>query len=398
MHLLHLISSVSSAGGGPAEAVRLLSAVHTRDGHSVEVASLDPPDSPQVQDYPLTLHALGPGRTQYRYSPHAFPWLRQHRQRFDAVVVNGLWQYHSFAAWRALHHTSTPYFVYPHGMLDPWFARQFPLKHAKKWLYWPWGDYRVLRDAAAVFFTCEEERLLARQSFWLYHANERVTGLGTSEPPGDPHAASASFLASYPALPGKRLALFMGRLHPKKGCDLLLDAFAATLARDDAWHLVMAGPDQEGWGGQLHAQAAALGIAERVTWTGMLSGEMKRGAFGVAEVFILPSHQENFGIAVAEALACGLPVLITRPVNIWREIDRARAGFVGEDTAAGTRDLLDRWQRVPLEEHAAYRARARACFAQHFQIDASAGRLLDAIRSIAAARPASPGRRDQRSS
>ena len=387
MQLLHLISSVSSAGGGPAEAVRLLSQVHTREGHAVEIASLDPPHSPQTRGYPFPLHALGPGHTGYGYTPRLLPWLRQHRQRFDGVIVNGLWQYHSFSAWRAFDGTSTPYFVYPHGMLDPWFARQFPLKHAKKWLYWPWADYRVLRDAAAVLFTCEEEQRLARQSFWLYQANERITGLGTSQPPLNVDAAAESFLTACPLLRGKRLALFLGRLHPKKGCDLLIDAFAATLAPDPDWHLVMAGPDtgpdQAGWSAQLRAQAAARGIANRVTWPGMLSGQMKWGALGAAEVFVLPSHQENFGIAVVEALACARPVLIARPVNIWREIDAAQAGFVAEDTAAGTRELLHRWLQVPLEEHAGYRARARACFEQHFHIDASAARLLDVIRAHA---------------
>ena len=76
---------------------------------------------------------------------------------FDAVIINGLWQYHSFGAWRALRGTATPYYVFPHGMLDPWFKRSFPLKHLKKWLYWPWAEYRVLRDARAVIFTCEAE-------------------------------------------------------------------------------------------------------------------------------------------------------------------------------------------------------------------------------------------------
>jgi glycosyltransferase involved in cell wall biosynthesis len=383
MNLLHLISSVSSAGGGPAEAVRLLAKAHTRNGHTVEVASLDAPASPPVHDYPYPLHALGPGLTSYRYAPPLVEWLRAHHQRFDSVIVNGLWQYHSFAAWQALNRTSTPYFVYPHGMLDPWFARQFPLKHLKKWLYWPWADYRVLRDAAAVFFTCEEEKLLAPQSFWLYRARSLVTGLGTAGAPVDPASAAEVFLAAYPALRGRRLALHMGRLHPKKGCDLLLDAFAATLARDPAWHLVMAGPDVEGWRVALEVRAATLDIADRVTWAGMLTGDLKWGAFGAAEVFVLPSHQENFGIAVAEALACGRPVLIARPVNIWREIVDENAGFVAEDTAAGTRKLLERWQQVPLEQHAAFHARARACFEKHFNIEASAARVIEAMRSSA---------------
>ena len=90
------------------------------------------------------------------------------RPEYDAVIVHGIWQYNSFGVWRALAGTATPYFVFPHGMLDPWFKRTYPLKHMKKLLYWPWGEYRVLRDAAAVLFTSEEERQLARESFSLY--------------------------------------------------------------------------------------------------------------------------------------------------------------------------------------------------------------------------------------
>ena len=99
-----------------------------------------------------------------------------------------------------------PYFVYTHGMLDPWFKRTYPLKHLKKCFYWPWGEYRVLRDAKAVLFTCEEEKLLARQSFGLYQAHEVVVSYGTNGPTGDAEAQRAAFLAQYPALAGKASA------------------------------------------------------------------------------------------------------------------------------------------------------------------------------------------------
>jgi hypothetical protein len=101
----------------------------------------------------------------------------------DAVIIHGIWQYHAFAAWRALHGKGSPYFVYPHGMLDPWFKRTYPLKHIRKSAYWPWSYCRVLREAKAVVFTTEQERRLARQSFWLYRAQEHVVGYGTSAPP-----------------------------------------------------------------------------------------------------------------------------------------------------------------------------------------------------------------------
>jgi glycosyltransferase involved in cell wall biosynthesis len=379
MKLLHVISSIRAAGGGPAEAVRSLSAVHQRNGHSVEVVSLDDPTDAEIRNFPLRLHALGPTRNTYSFAPAFVPWMRQNHARYDAVIINGLWQYHSFGAWRALRGTATPYYVFPHGMLDPWFKRSFPLKHLKKWLYWPWADYRVLRDARAVLFTCEEEKLLAPKSFALYRAHSVVTGLGTTSPP--PNADAGAFLDRHPELEGKRILLFMGRLHPKKGCDLLLEAYAVTMANDPAWRLVFAGPDSFHSQKTLVARAQTLGIADRIVWTGMLRDSMKWSAFAAAEVFALPSHQENFGIAVAESLACGVPVLISREVNIWREIEASQAGLIAPDTLEGTTSLLTRWQQFPESERRAMHRNARQCFQQHFDIEHSAARLLAVLEA-----------------
>ncbi len=144
---LHVVSSLNPEGGGPAEGVRQLCDKAQALGQQCEVATLDAPGASWLADFPCAVHALGPGHGKYRYAPRLLGWLRENRERYDAVIVNGLWQYHGFAVWRALRGTSTPYVVYTHGMLDPWFKRTFPLKHLKKWLYWPWAEYRVLRDA-----------------------------------------------------------------------------------------------------------------------------------------------------------------------------------------------------------------------------------------------------------
>jgi glycosyltransferase involved in cell wall biosynthesis len=189
-------------------------------------------------------------------------------------------------------------------MLDPWFKRTYPFKHLKKWAYWPWANYRVLRDAKAVLFTTEQERQLARQSFWLYQADEVVVGYGTSAPPGAAEKQRELFLSSFPHLRGQLILLFLSRIHPKKGVDLLIEAFAASAPRDWGLQLVIAGPDQVGWQSKLQHRAVELGIADLITWPGMLTGDLKWGAFRAAHLFCLPSHQENFGIVVAEALAC----------------------------------------------------------------------------------------------
>lgn len=383
MRILHTISTVNPARGGPIEGVKQLAAVNQLNGHQIEVVSLDPPNSPHLHSVPLPVYAMGPGWLKYNYSHRLLPWLRENAKHYDAVVVNGIWQYHSFATWRALSRSQTPYVLFTHGMLDPWFKDTYPLKHFKKLLYWPWGEYRVLRDARAVLFTCEEERVLARQSFpSRYRWNEIVVNYGTAGPKDDPQREVESFYAKYPELRRKRLAIFLGRLHVKKGCDLLLRAFAKVLAPNADWQLVICGPDQTGWQRELESIAEALHISHRVTWAGLVSGELKWGALRAAEIFVLPSHQENFGIAVAEALACATPVLISNKVNIWREIESDGAGLVAEDDLEGNCSLLKRWLRMTGAQQSEMRKRALACFHNRFEIQRAASTLMEVLTRV----------------
>jgi glycosyltransferase involved in cell wall biosynthesis len=381
--LLHVLPSIDPAEGGPTEAVRQMGRELQGLGHVIEVLTLDDPSASFIEGYGLKVHSSGPSRGVYGYSANLVPWLRRHGGGYDAVVVHGIWRYHAFGTWRALRGAQTPYYIYPHGMLDPWFKATYPLKHLKKWLYWPWADYRVLRDARAVLFTCEEERSLSRRSFWLYRARERVVAFGTSTPPADNGRLREGFLNKYPELRGRRLLLFLGRIHVKKGCDLLLRAFAEVAERDPTLHLVLAGPDPTLWVPELKVLAAGLGIGARISWPGLLRDDMKWGAFYAAEAFVLPSHQENFGIAVAEALGCGLPVLISDKINIWREIAAAQAGLVDADTEAGARNVLQRWLGMDAAARRHMSRNARDLFDRQFTVTAMAQGLIDAIDASA---------------
>lgn len=363
--------------GGPMEGLTRLALAMAEQGHVNEILCLDSPADEWLQNSPLIVHAMGPTITRYGYTPRLIPWLRQHAAEYGAVVIRGVWQFHSFGTWLALRKTGIPYFIFLHGMLDPWFNRKYPFKHMKKWLYWPWAEYRVLRDARAVLFTSEEERRLSRQSFWLYRCREVVVNYGTVGPTGDRIAQQEAFLSRFPELRGKRLALHIGRIHHKKGCDLLIEGFAEVLASDPDWRLVFAGPDQIGWKNDLVRMASKLGIADRITWTGMVAGDLKWGAFYSAECFVLPSHSENFGIAVAEALASGLPVLISNKVNIWREIEQDGGGLVAPDTLAGTISLLQRWLALSAEEKSVMSMNAQACFFDKFEVRKTIAGFLD---------------------
>jgi glycosyltransferase involved in cell wall biosynthesis len=377
MKILRSTHTVNPALGGPIESIKQSSAVLRRRGHEVEIVSLDAPDDPWVRDSAAPVHALGPGLGSYGYSSRFSRWIRERSSEFDAVIVHGVWQYSSFGVWRALAGKSTPYFVFPHGMLDPWFKRTYPLKHLKKLFYWPWGEYRVLRDAAAVLFTSEEERRLARESFRLYQCKEVVVNYGTAAP-ANLENARETFFNAFPNLRGERFLLFLGRLHEKKGCDLLIEAFGKMRAAPERVQLVMAGPSaQPDYLRHLQQMATASGAS--ISFPGMLSGDLKWGALSAAEAFILPSHQENFGIAIAEALACGTPVLISNKVNIWREIEADGAGYVENDDLAGTTALLTRWIGTPPEKRAGMKESAASCFRNRFEIERATDSLLAVI-------------------
>lgn len=379
MKILHVISSVDPRNGGPIEGVRNQGEYLINQGHLVEVVSLDSPESECLIDFPLTVHPVGPAKGKYAFCNKLIPWLKLNARNYDAVIVNGIWQFHSFATWRALRNSGVPYYVYTHGMLDPWFKNAYPLKHLKKWLYWPWADYRVLRDAKSVVFTCEEERILARKSFWLYKANEAVTSYGAAQPPAFSTDLLTKFNKQFPALANQRFLLFLSRIHEKKGCDLLIKAFAKIANQAPELQLAIAGPDQVGLKVKLQALAESLGIAHRIHWLGMLTGDDKWGAFHASEAFILPSHQENFGIVVAEALGCGKPVLISNKVNIWREIEVDNAGIVANDDLAGAESLLHNWLMMDETMRTVMSSNAVDCFNKRFTVDAMATSLLNII-------------------
>ncbi len=385
MRILLVLASLNPVDGGPPESMRTLSRAFMRLGHDVEIVTLDDPGAGWLGDLDCPVTAVGPGRFgKYRYAPAYKTWLQCRAIDFDIVVVNGVYQYHSFATRAVLRRLGRPYVAFTHGALDPWFRRRYPLKHLKKWLYWPWADYRVLRDAARVLFTTDEERLLARQSYWLYRADEEVVGYGTESPPPASPAHAAGLWARFPQLKDRRFLLFLSRIDPKKGCDVLIRAFARVADLDPSLLLVMAGPDSAGWRASLEVLAAAEGIAERIIWTGMLGGNDKWAALRAADAFVLTSHTENFGIVVVEALACGTPVLISERVNIWREIADAGAGLVATDREDASASMIRKWLSLAPDRVAEVRAAATRLFHSRYEIGGVARIILAALERAAA--------------
>jgi glycosyltransferase involved in cell wall biosynthesis len=392
--------------GGVCQAVRTIIAGLTELEVQNEVVSLDPADAPFLQKDEFAVHALGPGKGPWGYNPHLVPWLVEHLPRFDAVVVHGLWLFYGHAVRRAQRQLQAQatagqalprVFVMPHGMLDPYFQRAAgrKLKAIRNTLYWKLLEQQLLNNADALLFTCEEERRLAAQPFRPYHPKRTlVVGLGVEEPPQRRTAMQQALLAKCPQVATEPYLLFLSRIHEKKGVELMLHAYAAASQAVPATapntagppaprlpKLLVAGPGLDtAYGQRMQAiVASSPALREAVVFPGMLTGDAKWGAFYGCEAFVLPSHQENFGIAVVEALACGKPVLISNQVNIWREIEAAGGGFVRDDTPAGTLALLTHWQQLTAAAATDFQRQARTTFELEFAVRPAAERFLQAI-------------------
>jgi glycosyltransferase involved in cell wall biosynthesis len=398
MNVLHIVAGMDPKTGGVCQAIRTIINGLSELGINNEVSSVDAPGSPYLADYPFPIHALGPATNSWHYSARMVPWLVENLNRFDRVIVHGLWLYHSYAARKAIKQlkrdpataAKTPkLFIMPHGMLDPWFqeAKGRELKAARNWLYWKLIEDQVVNNADGMLFTCEEELLLARKPFRPYQPSREINvGYGIDSSPAYTPAMTTAFLAKCPEVTNQPYLLFLSRIHMKKGVDLLIKAYAAVKedrakAGQSIPKLVIAGPGLETAYGQSMQQLVNENplLKDDVIFPGMLTGNAKWGAFYGCSAFVLPSHQENFGIAVVEALSCGKPVLISNQVNIWREIESASGGFVAPNTVEGTRQTLEAWLDLPAEQKQRMEQQARHTFADYFYINPAATRMAEAL-------------------
>lgn len=382
MRILHVIRTLNPAWGGPVEGLRNISRQAALRGHDVHILALDDPSSGWLPSWKAKVHAVGDGWPPggiYGFTPRLDQWLNANLPSFDRVIVHSIWMYFSYAVWRATRNVSVPYYLFIHGALDPWFKKRYPLKHIKKSLYWKLIEHSVFRDAAAVLFTTQEEMLQADGAFSPYSCRAEVIGYGI-EPIAPPNGFEKQTLtAAHPLLEGRPYILSLGRVHEKKGIDILLKAFAASKYNLHNTALVVAGPGEPNYIASLKALAATLKIEGDVIWTGPLYGDMKFNAMRAADAYALPSHQENFGISVVEALACGTPVLISDKVNIWREVQAAGAGFVEPDDVEGTTRLLLRWAEMSPNSKLLMRGPAEECFTRHFDIRRTCERLFQVV-------------------
>lgn len=366
MKVLHVIPSLSHVHGGPTRAMRLIEQALLARGVEVETATTDDdgpgarsgkPCGVPLQEDGVVRRYFARRLAFYKVAPGFAWWIWRHARNYDLVHIHALFSFTSVPAAWAARLLGVPYVVRPLGTLNrygvemrrPWLKRL-----SLKFIEGP-----ILRHAAAVHFTAEAERVEA-EALGIPMRGV-VIPLGIE---GSPSADGGIFLERFPMLRDARIALYLSRLDPKKNVEGLLRAFASCVPGMPDVRLAIAGEGAPDYVESLHRLARDLGLGERVLWTGRLDGDMKAGAFAAAQVFVLPSHSENFGIAAAEALMAGLPCVLGEGVAISGEVAAAGAGLSvstePQDIARALRELLaDETRRAEMGERAAELARER---------------------------------------
>lgn len=384
MKVLHIIASVRKESGGPVEGLTQSVIYRQSIGQYIEVLTLDPHNAEFLNEFPCKVTGVGPMPKKYGYTPKLKQWIMDNANRFDVAVIHGLWNHASVGGWQGCFKANLPYVLFTHGMMDPWFKKAYPLKHWLKQLFWIIQG-PALKYASEVLFTSEEEKKLAHGVFWGFKYNPKVVSYAAGEAITPSREAINTIDQILKDVAEKPYLLYLSRIHEKKGCDLLLKAFAKLNKRKDL-QLVMAGPCHDDYINILKKLALELGISDRVHWPGMLKGELKAAVFNKAEAFVLTSHQENFGIAVAEALAYGKAVLISDQINIWREIEKGSAGIVAPDTVDGALSVLQRWEYMTNAEKQHMSNAARRTYLENFTVQAAAEDLTVALQKAKATR------------
>lgn len=354
----HVVASINEQTGGPAFSVTSLAEALSKQGILSHLFTLDYRQcgnqatvvGTKLHSYPATPLA----RYLRGFQPNASRALWQLAStELDLIHNHGLWMFPNLYARQSAMGNCLPLLISPRGMLESWSLKR---SRIKKWLAWLLYEQRNLSSATTFHVTSVEEASSLRR-------------LGFLQPialiPNGVHLAcfgerpSREILSqSFPELAEQKWLLFLSRIHPKKGLDNLLQVWQKLAVKFSDWHLVIAGPNLIGYQAELELLTAELVLSQRVTFTGMLTGERKKAALGNADLFVLPTHSENFGIAVAEALAHAVPVITTKGAP-WQDLSTYECGWWIEDNQQALASALAEGMQMSVQERQVMGLRGR---------------------------------------
>lgn len=334
LSIVHFIREIRAEEGGVVKAVVDLSQAMAARGHRVLVATADASDVPahwrdassgvpKVLEFNTLLHGG-------RLAPQDLHRFEEAVAGFHVGHLHTPWEMANTQLAKVLKFRAIPYIVSVHGMLDDYCMQQ---KTLKKRIFLKLLGRKLFQSAAVIHYTAEGERLQAQK--WVpksvpYFVQALAVDVTSYLNLPGPEEARQTFAIQESSAPK---VLYLSRLHPKKGLELLLQATAQRIRAGKVHELLIAGPGEESYTNKLKALCEELGIQRYTKFLGMVKGRLKVSLYQAADVFVLPTHQENFGLVLVEALACGTPVVTTRGTDIWPELQSAGAQIVDSSPA-----------------------------------------------------------------
>lgn len=380
MRVLHVIPSIGSQRGGPSVAAPAMCRALGARGVTCDLVATND-NGPGFLDVPTGEWTMQAGvRTlffprggnffrplrEFQFGKGFAAWIGAHVRDYDLIHVHALFSHLSSVAMRAAGRASVPCVLRPLGLLEHYSLGRSAWK--KKAFLRLWDEANI-RRAAAIHLTSQRELDVS----WLPGAAARwVVPLGVDLPQEEAREA-------LPRGSGVPQLIFLSRWHAKKRIGVLVEALARLKGRP--WHLVLAGTGTPEIAREVREAVRAAGLGDRVSLPGFLEGAAKWSALRAADLFVLPSASENFGIAVAEALAAGTPAVITRHVALAPEIEAAGAGWICGDNAGALADVLAEALANP-SEIARRGANARRLAEECFSWESAAGKLEPLYRSL----------------
>lgn len=388
MRILFVIPAIGDVYGGPSKTVIDLAQALSRQEVTIDIVTTNANGSSSL-DIPLQQWLSKPGyRIQYfpylslwdyKWSTSFANWLFRHVRDYDVVHSNAIFSLPNVPAHWACQRYGIPYVMTPHGMLEPW---ALSYKGWKKKLYYSLLERPALNRASAIQTLASAESnhiqdlYLKPRMVVIPNGIHRENFLSLPDP--------NFFYQNFPHTRGKDILLFLGRIDPKKGLDLLAPAFAQVRSQFPNTHLVIAGPDNIGFLPTAQSYFTKANCSEDTTFTGMLSGNLKLAALAAASIYVSPSYSEGFSVSVLEGMASGLPCVITTGCN-FPEAAQAEAAYIVETEVLAITKALKSCLHNP-EAARAIGKRARQFVFQHYSWENIGQQMLDLYKEILSSR------------
>ncbi len=372
--ILRLITSLDPKYGGPRNGILSSNNQLIKNGFKVDMATCDKKkiNNKEYKDTKVINFKSYIGQ-KYRFSLQLLLWIYKKRKEYDFFIIHGIWQFNSLVARLLL--TNKKYFVFTHGQLDPFFSLNF-YKMIKKNFYWYLIEKKNLLNSAGIILTTKGELNNLKKTYVNTNKIKKIViKYGILKSKLNNQKCKNIFRSQFPLLNNQRFYLFLGRYDTKKGCEIIINS-VIKIRKNFKSKILFAGPTEDAlYLKSLKKLVEKNNLENIILFSDAIYGDLKWGAILSSRASILPSHGENFGISVAESLSQSKPVIISNKVNIFKTIDKYKAGLIASNTLLSFSKKLLQFEKLGTNEFTKMSNNASKCFEDNFDISSNKNSL-----------------------